>query len=53
MQVGVIKLGYDDHCTTINVIKFINSKKKKGSSYSAPAMTILQPKFLWSRLLEQ
>ena len=26
---NAIKLGYDDHCTIINIIKFIELKKKK------------------------
>ena len=27
---NAVKLDYDDHCTTINVIKFIEKKKKLG-----------------------
>ena len=29
---NAIKLGCDDHCTTINVIKFTNLKKKERKS---------------------
>jgi len=28
-----IKLGYDDHCTTINVVKFIELKIKQKKTY--------------------
>ena len=29
---NAIKLGCDDHCTTVNVIKFTELKKKKNTS---------------------
>ena len=33
---NVVKLGCDDGCTTINLIKFIELKKKKSSDYPNP-----------------
>ena len=32
----VIKLGCDDHCTTLNVVKFIEFKKKKTKNKKLP-----------------
>ena len=29
-RITAVKLGYDDRCTTINVIKFIEEKKRNG-----------------------
>ena len=38
---NAVKLGCDDHCTTINVIKFIELKSQAGSSRHGSAETNL------------